>query len=124
LGYDAPKLETGTESELSVTLYWQAERTTDSAYMAFVHVLDSEGQLIAQRDSSPQNGAAPTTSWLSGEVIRDEYTITVPSEVLAGPLGIEVGMYDPTTGERLPVYDMLGSRLEDDRALLTTLERE
>jgi hypothetical protein len=124
LGYDTPRVEMGTESELSLILYWQAERTTDSAYKAFVHVLDSEGQLIAQRDSSPQNGVAPTTSWLPGEVIRDGYTITVPSEVLADPLAIEVGMYDPATGNRLPVYDILGSRLEHDRALLTILERE
>jgi hypothetical protein len=124
LGYDLADPRPDPGGTLHLTLYWQAQGPTDVAYTVFTHLLGPQGLVVAQSDSPPQGGAAPTTSWLAGEVIADEYWIPVPSELPPGPLYIEVGMYDPATGDRLPIHDAQDSRLSDDRVLLMPLEGE
>ena len=124
LGYDLPEPRVRPGEPLRLILYWQARGPTEVSYKVFTHLLGPDGQVVAQRDSPPQGGKAPTTGWLPGEVIADEYQIPVPSKLPPGPFQIEVGMYDPATGERLPMYDAEGNRLPGDRALLMSLEGE
>ena len=124
LGYDLPEPKVKPGEPLLLTLYWQSQGPTDVAYTVFAHLLGPQGRVLAQKDSAPQGGAAPTTGWFPGEVIADEYRIPMPSGLPSGTFQIEVGMYDPTTGERLPVHDARGNRLPGDRALLMPLERE
>jgi hypothetical protein len=72
------------------------------AYKVFVHVLDPSGQqVVAQRDAEPQDGKAPTTSWVANEVLDDEYAIALPPGLAPGDYPVEVGVYDPRTGDRL-----------------------
>src|SRR5262249_35186416 len=63
----------------------------------FVHVRDAAGELYSQRDAPPGNGFRPTTSWLAGEYVVDEYTLDLPE----GGYSLAVGLYDQRTGERL-----------------------
>ena len=49
------------------------------------------------------NGEAPTTTWLPGEVIKDEYRLFVPPELPPGEYSLIVGMYIAETGQRLPL---------------------
>lgn len=91
-----------SKDKLTVSLRWRAAAEMHQAYKVFVHVLDTgKTQVIAQRDSEPVSGAAPTTSWLVGEVIDDEYSIALPAGLSAGEYPVEVGIYEPKTGERL-----------------------
>jgi 6-pyruvoyl-tetrahydropterin synthase related domain len=85
----------------TLTLYWQASETATSRYSVFVHAVDADGNIVAQRDSVPVNGTRPTTSWLADEVITDSYALPLPPETT----GIQVGLYDPATGERLKTAD-------------------
>ena len=52
----------------------------------------------------------------SGEVIVDPYEITVAANAAPGTYVVEVGLYDPTTMQRLPVHDPTGGI--GDRILL------
>ncbi|MEA3345405.1 MAG: glycosyltransferase family 39 protein [Chloroflexota bacterium] len=124
LGYDLPKPRVKPGGTLRLILYWQAQGPTEISYTVFTHLLEPEGRVVAQKDSPPQGGEAPTTGWLSGEVIADEYQIPIPSELPPGPFQVEVGMYDQATGKRLPMYDAQGNRLPGDRALLISLEEK
>jgi len=54
---------------------------------------------------------------MEGEILTDEYEIVVNPEAPPGEYVIEIGMYDASTGERLPIH-MDGQRLEGDRLLL------
>ncbi len=100
LGYDLnlPETSPGT---VNLTLYWQSQRETVTAYKVFVHLLDADGQIVAQIDREPQNGAAPTTGWISGEVITDELQFSAVD--LSAVTAIRVGLYNPADGRRLPV---------------------
>ena len=63
----------------------------------------------------PQAGHNPTSLWYTGEVIKDQYTLLVESGAPPGEYYIEIGMYELSTSQRLPVMtpvgDLLGNRL-------------
>ncbi|MFQ6059592.1 MAG: hypothetical protein ACE5MB_12015, partial [Anaerolineae bacterium] len=85
----------------------------------FTHLLDGGSRLWGQRDSLPLGGARPTTGWVPGEVLVDEYEIVVDPATPPGEYVIEIGMYQAATGQRLPVLDEEG-QIVGDRILLST----
>jgi hypothetical protein len=97
IGYDA-KVDSNS---LALTLYWQSTARFDRDYTVFVHVLNADGEIIAQVDQQPQAGNSPTSLWDVGEQIRDDYLLTLSSP--AANYRIEVGLYRADTGERLSV---------------------
>jgi hypothetical protein len=100
-----------------ITLYWRAASAMDVGYTTFVHVLDAAGQVVAQVDHVPGDGAFPTTGWLPGEVIADRFVVPLPADRIADAHEIEVGAYDPATLQRLSVLGADGRTL-DTRLLL------
>ena len=74
-------------------------------YTAFVHLLDPAGQLVAQSDRPPLDGFYPTDAWLPGYPVRDRYALALPPDLAPGTYRLVAGLYDPTTGQRLPVVD-------------------
>jgi hypothetical protein len=116
LGYDLAPEQVGPGKTLSLTLYWQALGTTDTSYTVFVHLLDEQGEIVAQRDAVPGQDTLPTTSWVEGEVITDRYELAIPSNIPPGTYTLIVGMYDANTAERLFVFDtgdgLLGDHVE------------
>jgi hypothetical protein len=119
VGYELAEDVISTGKDLRLTLYWQAGAETDTSYTVFTHLLDANSRIWGQKDSVPGEGAAPTTGWLRGEVIVDKYRIEVDDDAPVGEYVIEIGMYEPTTGQRLPVFDEAGAPL-GDRILLDT----
>jgi hypothetical protein len=102
-------------AKLSVKLRWRSAAEMQQAYKVFVHVLDPAGEhVVAQRDAEPQDGRSPTTGWVVGEVIDDDYTITLPVTLPAGDYPVEVGVYDARSGDRLRLAD------GDNRFVLST----
>lgn len=89
------------EDQMNVTLWWKAERETPIDYTVLVHVLDENGQLIAQQDAPPNSNLSPTSLWQSGDVIRDRHSIPLPAEAGSAELRLLVGLYDRFTGQRL-----------------------
>jgi 4-amino-4-deoxy-L-arabinose transferase-like glycosyltransferase len=98
-GYDLQPVQPG--SPLDLTLVWQDRTPASTSYKVFVHVLDGKSDVLAQRDDFPQSGAMPTTFWVPGQVIADHYQVPLPASLPAGAQ-LEVGMYDPASGKRVP----------------------
>lgn len=88
---------------LQLQLTWQAERQPDANYTVFVQMLDSRDQVVAQRDAPP--GDRPTSEWQAGEIIVDNHGVLVPHGTAPGDYRLILGMYNPETGQRLPVAD-------------------
>lgn len=99
LGYELGAPD--ANNRVALTLYWQARAPIAQDYTVFVHVLDSSGQLAAQADAPPQQGRYPTRWWDEGEVIADRRTIELPDGRKQESFSLLVGLYSPTTGERL-----------------------
>lgn len=103
LGYNLPKTVVAPGGSLALTLYWRAEAEMAVNYTVFVQALNSAGQVVAQTDLPPLGGAAPTTTWLPGEILTDPYAPALPASAAPGDYRLIVGMYDQATGQRLPV---------------------
>jgi len=121
LGYDLDRTSTRPGDSLRLTLYWRALTEMDASYTVFTHLLDGESRIWGQKDNVPQAGTYPTTLWVEGEVVADQYEIVVKPDAPPGQYVTEVGMYLPQSGQRLPVLDELG-RVQGDRVLLETVE--
>ena len=84
----------------SLTLIWQANNETATSYRVFVHLINENGEIVAQSDGEPANWTRPTTGWLASEIIIDEHNFSV-EELPAGTYQLNIGLYDPATGDRL-----------------------
>jgi mannosyltransferase len=103
---------------LSVTLYWQVLTEMDIPYTVFVHLLASDGRVVAGHDSEPVGGARPTTSWVPGEFITDLHTLPTPADLSPGEYLVEIGLYDAGVPglPRLPVLGEEG-QVKADRVV-------
>jgi hypothetical protein len=99
LGYDA----TPKDREVAITLHWRSIQVPRADYTVFLHLLDSDGQVVSQHDGPPQGGAYPTSAWDAGEVVVDERILLLPADLTPDLYSLWVGLYLPSSGERLPV---------------------
>jgi hypothetical protein len=84
----------------SVTLWWRATAAPPADYTIFVHLLDEDGNLLAQADGPPNDGLSPTRIWLPGDVVEDTHPFP-PGTIIPPGARILVGAYRPDTGERV-----------------------
>lgn len=124
LGYGLTPSTLYSGETLHLTLYWQALAKMEKDYTVFTHLTDKEGRIWGQRDNFPAEGTRPTSGWLVGEIVVDEYDIPVRGDAPPGEYTIEIGMYDLISGERLAAFDAEGERLVDDSVILTKVEVE
>jgi hypothetical protein len=107
------------DRHLDVTLVWANPPDMplpQGDYKLFLHVVDQDGNIVAQADMRPGNGALPPGNWLPG-VLTDTITIDL-SGVPNGAYRMMVGLYDPVTSDRL----MPVNGDEFGRFLLGTIE--
>lgn len=104
---------------LDVTLVWRALATMSARYAVSAQLLDEQGRLAAQADSEPAHGQRPTTGWLPPEVVVDEHALPVSADAPPGRYRLQVVVYDPRTGARLPALDATGSPIGDNVVLST-----
>jgi len=123
LGYDLTASVFQPGDTLRLTLYWQARREMAEWYKVFSHLLDDDGRIWAQKDSVPVGGTRPTTGWVKGEVVVDEYELTIDPDAPSGDYILEVGMYEEGTGLRLRVLNE-EEQVVGDRILLGTVRIE
>jgi hypothetical protein len=115
LGYEAGDEEIRPGESAEVTLYWQSLAEMDKDYTVFVHLLDENDLVIAQRDTYPGLGTYPTRLWRVGDAFADRYVLNLPATVFAPCTArFEVGLYDFSSGERLPVTGPDGQPLGDN----------
>ena len=91
---------------------------TTTNYTAFVQLLNADDSIAQQIDRWQIAFDAPTSTWLPGQVIADQYVFAVSSSADSlDKLRIGVGLYDAATGKRLSALEA-GQSLPQDRMLL------
>jgi len=88
---------------LTVTLYWQVLAAPAADYDAFVHLLDANGQRVAQSDHRPGGVYYPSSLWQPGELLADAHTIVLPATLPSGTYTLHTGLYDKPSLKRLPI---------------------
>jgi hypothetical protein len=119
-----PKLETQNSKlktqNLKLILFWQSTAKISQNYTVFTQLIGPDGQVWAQWDNPPQAGRYPTTAWSHNDKVIDRYTLTLKEGAPTGGYRLLVGMYNSSTGERLPVA-INGTHQPDNAVELTTL---
>ena len=110
LGYDAQR----TDRDWNLITYWRAGDDVVTPLQMFVHVLGPEGSIVAQQDRLD----VPAYGWRSGDIIAQIQHIDLPPDLPA--IEIAIGLYNPATGERLPVT--VNGQPAGDRLLLREVQ--
>jgi hypothetical protein len=96
----------------------------DVPYKFFVHLVDPRlaasvdtGELVAQADVMPRDWTYPTLWWETGEVVSDGIAVSLAG-VPSGVYRLEIGVYDPDSGVRLPLTSGREPQQPPDRLIL------
>mgnify|MGYP001470857134 CR=1 FL=1 len=99
-------------STLTVTVQWRVTTPPGGAFTTLLHLGTGDQPPLATGDSPPLRGAYPTSAWAAGEVIDDQYTLTLPEGLGNGRYPLWLGMYDADL-IRLPLF-AAGERVAND----------
>lgn len=108
IGYDLDRRVAKPGETFHLTLYWKALQRMHENYSIFTHLLSESGERVAQMDSWPLRGNAPTSGWKPDAIIEDNYELTLPVDVPLGVYCIHIGIYLAETQQRLWVLDCIG----------------
>ncbi len=115
LGYDMAR----TSQSINLNVYWRSRAATREDYTVFVQLIGA-AEPVAQIDVQPGRGSYPTSRWRPGEIVLDNYRLTIPNQLPRGEYELIIGMYNLATGARVRVFDANGAPMENDRV---TIER-
>lgn len=99
LGYEW--LERDGES-VGLLTYWRVEDPPPARVKIFVHLLDESGERVAQDDGL----GSPPQGWVRGDLIVQKHEIQYPESVDASLFVPQVGLYNVSSGSRLPVVGL------------------
>jgi uncharacterized membrane protein len=104
-GVDLPTTSLKPGEALPFTLYWQTTAPVIVDLTTFAHLMDDEGNVVAQIDWLPQDslGYLPTTAWQPHRSVVDSQTLSLPANLPPGQYRLVIGWYYPVTGDRLPL---------------------
>ncbi len=100
-------------SELKLTLFWQAEAPIEVDFTVFVQLVDGENNIVAQRDTKPQDGFYSTPYWQPGELVIDSHAVPLAADLPPGRYDLLFGFYEATTGHRLQILNEAGEFVSD-----------
>jgi 4-amino-4-deoxy-L-arabinose transferase-like glycosyltransferase len=99
LGYQVESVPARAGQSLSMKTYWKATGALPQFLTAFVHLLDQNGQIVAQHDR--QSVLADTLQ--PADVFMQLHSLDLPADLPPGTYRLTAGWYTSDTGERLPI---------------------
>jgi 4-amino-4-deoxy-L-arabinose transferase-like glycosyltransferase len=114
IGLNRVIVSTPAPDDMMVTLVWQSLQPVTYDATVFVHLLETNGDLLAQVDRQPLNGQFPTSYWLPGQVVTDTIRLSPLNDNYDGSVTLTVGMYTWPSLDRLPVLDSPGTLQPDN----------
>jgi len=108
IGHELGTVRIQPGDSFSLSFFWQNQQALEKDYVVFVHLTGRGDGFFWQEDGQPVAGLFPTSQWPIGVEVWDGREIAVPTGAPPGRYRLEVGWYDPSTLERLPVLDEEG----------------
>jgi 4-amino-4-deoxy-L-arabinose transferase-like glycosyltransferase len=111
-GYQVSSDAARPNDRVYLTLYWEPLSLTDRPYSVYVHLLDTNGQIIAQRDTYPGLGRYPTTAWTPGRLFADTYLLFIPEDAPASSAQWTAGLWQAESGDYAFLLDAAGEPID------------
>jgi hypothetical protein len=89
--------------QMEIALVWQGLEQMPVSYRVFIHLVNEQGDIVAQSDGIPAGWTRPTTGWLPGEYIVDKHVLDTRDIEVDQPMKLRIGLYDPATGTRVTI---------------------
>lgn len=90
---------------ITLDIVWQSDAPLARDYNLFVHLSTALDAPPSAQLDAPIGGGLPTSVWRAGERYRDTLNLALPVNLAPGSYTLSVGVYDWSTGERLPMPD-------------------
>jgi 4-amino-4-deoxy-L-arabinose transferase-like glycosyltransferase len=102
---------------LALKLSWNVRSRVAADYMLFAHLIGPDQRRYAQIDLP-----YPTSEWQPGRYPTSDLPIAIPADAPAGVYQLSIGLYDLSSGQRLPLSaaDRLDPAIDGPDALLLT----
>lgn len=94
---------------LPVSLYWRTDVPIEGNYTVALFLRDSAGGPVAQRDSQPQGGFAPTSTWPVNVGVWDHHGLHLPADLTTGRYQLWVKVYNFDAGGSLRDLPVVGA---------------
>jgi hypothetical protein len=91
-------IETGADSTSTLNLYWQSNDNVATECMLFVHVLDDQGQRVAQVDLP-----LPLQTWRSGTFPKTAIPLSAFHGIDLTNKRVLIGLFEPVNAQRMPI---------------------
>lgn len=105
------------ETAVSIPMTWSAAAHSSADHTLFIHLYRAGAENsppLAQLDVQP---CLPTSQWRPGDLIRENFTLSLSADLQPGEYTLGIGWYDWPTLTRLPVSNA-GAVMPDDRYIL------
>lgn len=79
---------------LQIQLIWTTSRVLNTRYKIFVHLVNPDGVIVAQRDAEPGGNHAITTGWRPGQPITDNHALIIPGDLSPAHYSLIIGVYN------------------------------
>lgn len=103
VGYDPTPATAAPGKGVSVALDLVTLAAVPKDDKIFIHLEDAQGKVVAQRDQPLLHAGRGTAAWQVGDAVRIGADLLVPANLPCGDYVLVTGIYDPITGQRLPV---------------------
>jgi len=100
LGADWEPAEAEPGKDIRLTQYWKLVASPGDGWRLFTHLEGPNHQGFVNADHGPVGGKYPVSQWKPGEIIRDQHTVTLPSNWPAESVQVYVGAWRGQT--RMP----------------------
>ncbi|MGB0383589.1 MAG: hypothetical protein ACPGWR_02085 [Ardenticatenaceae bacterium] len=107
-GYDAPAGALHPGDLVPITLYWRALQPIDEQLSIAIKLFGRDEQLLAENNSYPDGGRAPTRSWRPQQLITDRTTLLLSRDAhLPTRVGVEIDVFrlDANLSRLPPIID-------------------
>jgi hypothetical protein len=112
LGYERSPRAALPGEEVRWMTYWRVLGESTVPLKVFVHVVDDQGEIVAQQDVS----TSPAGTWEPGDVLVHAIDVRIPLDAAPGEYLATIGWYEQESWRRLPVYRE-GSPVSDNLGL-------
>ena len=106
---------------MAVGLVWESEAPIEIDLKTFVHLVNGEGETVAQHDARPDDWRFPTSIWPDQALVRDIHPLAIPQDLPTGAYQVYCGVYDSAMMERLSVT-ATGDTVDAHGVLVAELE--